>query len=169
MKTPAQIQAEIEAARKFLPFHTHPKTIECRSEYEVMWRADNGRSYNHIIERADYQYHLIYFDDRLAIVEKTGVTIFSHLVPELEKMMQGDVAAASPVIRDNRKIRYHQLPASIQQQVKLKHESFPDEIRPLLEYRLDGNLVLSSAALSALARQTPAPPKYHDSSIAQES
>lgn len=151
MKTPTQIQAEIDIARQRTPFSRHPKTIECWSEYEVMWRTDNGRSYNHVIEHKNYQYHLIYFDDDLAIVEKSGVTIFSHLLPELEKIMEGKTNDAL-LTSAPQKVPYDRLSPEIQSKVKSKHDNFPIEVQPLLEYELDGNLSLSVAALDILAR-----------------
>ena len=151
MKTDAQIQLEIEAARKLTPFNTYPKIIECWNEYEVMWRTDNGRSFNHIIKHEDYRYHLIYFNDKLAIVEVEGTTIFSHLLPELEQIMQGK-APNIPTVIDKQKFNYDRLPEHIQQLVKSQHARFPAKVRPHLEYKLDGSLIMSNAALDALAQ-----------------
>jgi hypothetical protein len=151
MKTDSQIQAEIEAARLLTPFYIYPKTIECWNEYEVMWRTDNGRSYNHVIEREDYRYHLLYFDDKLATVEVDGVTIFSHLLPGLELIMQGKEPEITSSF-SSQKLSFDRLPLVIQQRVKSKHDRFPIEVRPYLEYKLDGNLVMSISALDVLSQ-----------------
>lgn len=52
-----------------------------------MWRDDNGRSYIHWVADRQYEYHLMYFDSRLAIAERNGVTIFSHLTDRLARAM----------------------------------------------------------------------------------
>jgi hypothetical protein len=76
MKSQHQIQAEIESSSLSPIFSNYPAVIECWNERELMWRTDNGRSYAHIVETSQYQYHLIYFDGQLAIVERDGVTLF---------------------------------------------------------------------------------------------
>jgi hypothetical protein len=90
MKSQHQIQAEIDSSSQLPIFTNFPAVIECWNERELMWRTDNGRSYAHIVETSQYQYHLIYFDEQLAIVERDGVTLFSHLTDRLTEMMSND-------------------------------------------------------------------------------
>jgi hypothetical protein len=90
MTSQQQIQAEIDSSSQLPKFTNFPAVIECWNERELMWRTDNGRSYAHIVETSAYQYHLIYFNGQLAIVERDGVTIFSHLTPELAEVMSND-------------------------------------------------------------------------------
>lgn len=87
MKNQQQIQSEIEASARLPKFDTFPEVIECWNEREILWRTDRGRSYPHIIDARPYQYHLMYFDGRLAIVEQAQVTIFSHLTARLAEEM----------------------------------------------------------------------------------
>ena len=61
-----------------------------------MWRDDNGRNYIHWVADRPYEYHLMYFDGRLAIAERNGVTIFSHLTDRLEKAINAREAAKVP-------------------------------------------------------------------------
>jgi reverse gyrase len=98
MKTHHQIQSAIDLSSQLPKFDLYPAVIECWNERELMWRTDNGRSYAHIVETSEYQYHLMYFNERLAIVERDGVTIFSHLTDRLTEMMSND----APTVRLNR-------------------------------------------------------------------
>lgn len=98
MKTHQQIQSEIELSSQLPNFDNFPAVIECWNERELMWRTDNGHSYAHIVETSEYQYHLMYFNGRLAIVERDGVTIFAHLTVRLTEMMSND----APTVRLNR-------------------------------------------------------------------
>jgi hypothetical protein len=93
MKTHHQIQSEIETSQQLPKFDRHPAITECWNEYEQLWRDDNGRSYIHWVEDRQYEYHLMYFDGRLAIAERNGVTIFSHLTERLERSMKDREAA----------------------------------------------------------------------------
>jgi hypothetical protein len=90
MKSQHQIQAEIDSSSQLPIFSNYPAVIECWNERELMWRTDNGRSYAHIVETSAYQYHLIYFDGQLAIVERDGVTLFSHLTDRLTELMSNN-------------------------------------------------------------------------------
>jgi hypothetical protein len=89
-KTLQQIQSEINASSELALFSSIPRAIECWNEHGILWRSDNGRGYSHVTEIAKYQFHLLYFDGQLAIVEKNGTTIFSHLTPALAKNMSVD-------------------------------------------------------------------------------
>jgi hypothetical protein len=91
-KTPQQIQFEIAASAKLALFSITPRTIECWNEHGILWRTDNGLGYTHVIQITKYQFHLLYFDGQLAIVEKNGTTIFSHLTPELAESMASNSA-----------------------------------------------------------------------------
>lgn len=99
MKSQQQIRSEIDASEKLPKFDRYPAVIECWNERELMWRTDNGRSYAHIVETSEYQYHLMYFNGRLAIVERDGVTIFAHLTDRLTEMMSND-APTVPLNQD---------------------------------------------------------------------
>ena len=90
MKTHHQIQSAIDLSSQLPKFDRYPAVIECWNERELMWRTDNGRSYAHIVETSEYQYHLMYFNGRLAIVERDGVTIFAHLTDRLTEMMSNE-------------------------------------------------------------------------------
>ena len=103
MKTHHQIQSEIDLSSQLPKFDRYPAVIECWNERELMWRTDNGRSYAHIVETSEYQYHLMYFNGRLAIVERDGVTIFAHLTAQLTEMMSND-APTVPLNQDERSV-----------------------------------------------------------------
>ena len=92
MKTHHQIQSEIETSQQLPKFDRHPAITECWNEYERLWRDDNGRSYIHWVADRPYEYHLMYFDSRLAIAERNGVSIFSHLTDRLATAMNGTEA-----------------------------------------------------------------------------
>ena len=94
MKNRLEIANEVEASAALAVFTRTPAVIECWNEHGLIWRDDNGRCYSPKANNEDYIYHLIYFDDRLAIVEVNGITFFSHLSPELEKMMSEDYYVA---------------------------------------------------------------------------
>ena len=96
MKTHHQIQSEIETSQQLPKFDRHPAITECWNEYEQMWRDDNGRNYIHWVADRPYEYHLMYFDGRLAIAERNGVTIFSHLTDRLERAMNDTEVAKVP-------------------------------------------------------------------------
>ena len=64
MKSQQQIRSEIDASEQLPKFDRYPAVIECWNERELMWRTDNGRSYAHIVETSEYQYHLMYFNGR---------------------------------------------------------------------------------------------------------
>lgn len=89
MKTHREIRAEIAKTSQLPKFDRYPAIIECWNEHEKLWRDDNGRSYVHWVEDRPYEYHLIYFDEYLVIVERNGVTIFSHLTEQFTKIMEG--------------------------------------------------------------------------------
>ena len=89
MKTHQEIQAQIAATRQLPKFDQYPAIIECWNEYEKFWRDDNGRSYMHWVVDRPYEYHLIYFDEHLVVVERNGVTLFSHITARLTKIMEG--------------------------------------------------------------------------------
>jgi hypothetical protein len=103
MKTHHQIQSAIDLSSQLPKFDRYPAVIECWNERELMWRTDNGRSYAHIVETSEYQYHLMYFNGRLAIVERDGVTIFAHLTDRLTEMMSND-APTVPLNQDERTV-----------------------------------------------------------------
>ncbi len=89
MKTDREIQAEIAASSLLPKFDRYPAVMECWSEYEKFWRDDNGSSYIHWVTDRQYEYHLLYFDGKLALAEQNGVTIFSHLTEQFIKVMKG--------------------------------------------------------------------------------
>ena len=103
MKTHHQIQSEIDLSSQLPKFDRYPAVIECWNERELMWRTDNGRSYAHIVETSEYQYHLMYFNGQLAIVERDGVTIFAHLTDRLTELMSND-APTVPLNQDERTV-----------------------------------------------------------------
>jgi hypothetical protein len=90
MKTYQEIQTEIAATKQLPKFDRYPAVMECWSEHEKFWRDDNGRSYAHWVTDRPYEYHLMYFDGHLAIAERNGVTIFSHLTERLTRVMEGN-------------------------------------------------------------------------------
>ena len=90
MKTYQEIQAEIAISSQLPKFDRYPAVMECWSEYEKFWRDDNGSSYVHWVEDRQYEYHLLYFDGKLALAERNGVTIFSHLTERLIDVMNGN-------------------------------------------------------------------------------
>jgi hypothetical protein len=149
-KTPADIELEIQQSRQLQPIYRYPKVIECWSEYEKMWRTDNGRSYNHIIQFQHYNYHLVYFDGQLGIVEQLGKTIFSHLTPELSKMIISEIPDLDlSVINEARHLfKFNKLPPDIQVIVNEKHQSFPVELQDELDYRSNGNIVWSMETIN---------------------
>jgi hypothetical protein len=144
-KTARDIELEIQQSRQSLPIDRYPQIIECWSEYEKMWRIDNGRSYNHVIQSNQYNYHLLYFDGQLGIVEQSGQTIFSHLTPKLSRMMSGDISELGvPVISEDRHlVKFDELSPDVQKIVKRKHQSFPTDLQNKLDYRSNGNIVWS--------------------------
>ncbi len=119
MKTHHQIQSEIVASQQLPKFDRHPAITECWNEHEKLWRDDNGRSYIHWVEDRQYKYHLLYFDGRLAIVERNGVTIFSHLTARLEKAINREELATFSSNYD---------PISLEELVKLSKETIPPNI-----------------------------------------
>jgi hypothetical protein len=90
-KTTAEIQVDINLTFWLDKIDTLPDVIECHNEYGRMWRNDRGRAYTDIIDNIDYNYHLLFFDGKLGIVEDRGKTVFCHLTPELEaRLLNGD-------------------------------------------------------------------------------
>jgi hypothetical protein len=87
MKTHQQIQAEIAASSQLAKFDRYPTVMECWNENEKLWRDDNGYSYAHWVANHQYEYHLMYFDGQLAIAERNGMTIFSHLTERLTRVI----------------------------------------------------------------------------------
>jgi hypothetical protein len=119
MKTHHQIQSEIAASQQLPKFDRHPAITECWNESEKLWRDDNGRSYIHWVEDRQYEYHLMYFDGRLAIAERNRVTIFSHLTERLERAMSGRETA---IVSNN----YDAI--SLDELVKLSKKTIPPNI-----------------------------------------
>lgn len=154
MKTSTEIELEIEQSRQLTLIDNLPKIIECWSEYEIMWRSDNGRSYPHIIQHKQYNYHLLYLDDRLGIVERSGETIFSCLTPKLSKILSGDISDLNlPVVSQDRSlIKFDRLDPQIQQMVGDKHRSFPLELQTQLDYRANGNYVWSPETIEIVRK-----------------
>jgi hypothetical protein len=101
MKTHHQIQSEIEASHQLPKFDRHPAITECWNEYERMWRDDNGRCYADFITARPYEYHLMYFDGMLAIAERNGVTIFSHVTERLARAIDGTEPVPVPTKSDS--------------------------------------------------------------------
>ena len=89
MKTYQEIQSEILTSSRLPKFDRYPAVMECWNEYEKFWRDDNGSSYVHWVTDRRSEYHLLYFDGKLALVEQNGVTIFSHLTERFSKVMNG--------------------------------------------------------------------------------
>jgi hypothetical protein len=87
MKTSQQIELEIAAASRLPKIDDYPAIQELWNEYEIMWRMDNGRGYQHILSHPQSKYHLLYFDRQLVIVEREGVTIFSHLTNRIDRVL----------------------------------------------------------------------------------
>jgi hypothetical protein len=87
MKTHQQIQAEIAASSQLPKFDRYPAVMECWNENEQLWRDDNGCSYAHWVANRRYEYHLLYFDGQLAIAERNGITILSHLTERFTRVM----------------------------------------------------------------------------------
>ena len=87
VQTAADIQIQVDLAHWQGRIDTLPQTIELRNEYGRMWRIDRGRGYADIIDDLDYEYHLYYLDNRLALVEYRGQRTFNNLTPELELAM----------------------------------------------------------------------------------
>ena len=98
MKTHQEIQSEIAASSLLPKFDRYPTIMECWNEYEKLWRDDNGRSYVHWVEKRPYEYHLVYFDGKLALAERNGVTIFSHLT---ERFIRGSSGTEPAKLRTN--------------------------------------------------------------------
>jgi hypothetical protein len=90
VQTAADIQIQVDLAHWQGQIDSLPDTIELRNEYGRMWRIDRGRGYADIIADIDYEYHLYYLDDRLALVEYRGQITFNNITPELEiAMLEG--------------------------------------------------------------------------------
>ena len=90
-KTAADIQVDINLTFLLEPIDTYPDVIECHNEYGRMWRNDRGRGYTDIIDHVDYNYHLLFLDGKLGIVEYQGKTVFCHLTSKLEaELLNGD-------------------------------------------------------------------------------
>ncbi|MCY7368341.1 MAG: hypothetical protein LH474_09335 [Chamaesiphon sp.] len=87
VQTAADIQIQVDLAHWQGQIDRLPDTIELRNEYGRMWRIDRGRGYADIIADLDYEYHLYYLDDRLALVEYRGQITFNNITPELELAM----------------------------------------------------------------------------------
>ena len=85
--TAVDIQIQADLAHWQGRSDTLPQTIELRNEYGRMWRIDRGRGYADIIDDLDYEYHLYYLDNRLALVEYRGQITFNNMTPELELAM----------------------------------------------------------------------------------
>ena len=85
--TAVDIQIQADLAHWQGQIDTLPQTIELRNEYGRMWRIDRGRGYADIIDDLDYEYHLYYLDNRLALVEYQGQTTFTNMTPKLELAM----------------------------------------------------------------------------------
>jgi hypothetical protein len=152
MKTAAEIQIEIDRSRQLEPIYSYPQIIECWNEHEKMWRTDNGRSYPHILQNQEYDYHLLYLDGRLGIVERSGKTIFSHVTERILKIMSGDVSTLEPLQpsvlnQDRALVKFDLLEPDIQNIVKEKHHSFPPELQSKLDYRPNGNYVWSTETI----------------------
>jgi hypothetical protein len=88
MKTYHQIQSEIATSQQLPKFDRHPAITECWNEYERLWRDDNGRGYVYIVTDRPYEYHLMYFDGRLVVAERNGMTIFTHLTERLAQAIK---------------------------------------------------------------------------------
>ncbi|WP_373539568.1 hypothetical protein [Chamaesiphon sp.] len=84
VQTAADIQIQVDLSHWQGQIDTLPNTIELRNEYGRMWRIDRGRGYADIIDDLDYEYHLYYLDNRLALVEYRGQITFNNMTPELE-------------------------------------------------------------------------------------
>jgi hypothetical protein len=87
VQTAADIQIQVDLSHWQGQIDRLPNTIELRNEYGRMWRIDRGRGYTDIIDDLDYEYHLYYLDDRLALVEYRGQITFNNMTPELELVM----------------------------------------------------------------------------------
>jgi hypothetical protein len=86
-RSPHQIEAEIKAASKLPEFDDFPIIEECWNENQIMWRMDNGKGYTYVVSQPNYQYHLMFFDERLVLVEYRGKTIFSNISQRMTTLL----------------------------------------------------------------------------------
>ncbi len=89
-KTAADIQVDVNLTFLLDKIDTLPDVIECHNEHGRMWRNDRGRAYTDIVDNVDYNYHLLFLDGKLGIVEYQGKTVFCHLTPKLEAQLLND-------------------------------------------------------------------------------
>jgi hypothetical protein len=148
MKITTDIEIEIQKSSQSSPIDIYPQIVECWNEHEKMWQTDNGRSYIHIIQTKAYNYHLLYLDGRLGIVEKSGTTIFFHLTTKVSKLMSGDLADLNiPMANEDRSLLgFDRLTPDVQQLLRDKY-NFPEELRNKLDYRLNGDFVWSAETI----------------------
>jgi hypothetical protein len=82
-----QIEAEIAVASKLPAFDNFPIIEECWNEHQILWRMDNGRGYTYVVSEPNYQYHLMFFDEQLVLVEHRGKTIFSNVSQRMTTLL----------------------------------------------------------------------------------